>query len=99
VIENPHVRIDTHCALEPRGGITDLGASNRAATWVYTFDGFGNLTDKTPTAGSPPPLSLPVNTATNQPIRPEKLRTLMNWGQSGLLARPQSLPILPLNRT
>jgi hypothetical protein len=34
-IENLHVWIDAQCVLEPHGGITDLGASNRAATWAY----------------------------------------------------------------
>ena len=46
---------------------------NRLATasgtgWAesYTYDGFGNLTDKTPTAGSPPVLHVAVNAANNQ---------------------------------
>ena len=32
----------------------------------YTYDGFGNLTDKTVTAGSAPPLHVVVNAANNQ---------------------------------
>ena len=32
----------------------------------FTYDGFGNLTDKTPNAGSPPALHVTVNPATNQ---------------------------------
>jgi RHS repeat-associated protein len=34
---------------------------------AYTYDGFGNLTGKTPTKGSAPALSVSYNPATNQP--------------------------------
>ena len=39
-------------------------------TWGegYTFDGFGNLTGKTPTAGSAPAMSVPADPATNRPM-------------------------------
>jgi RHS repeat-associated protein len=44
------------------------GGSTIGGPWgeTYTYDGFGNLTDKTPTAGSPPALHITVNAATNQ---------------------------------
>jgi YD repeat-containing protein len=35
-------------------------------TLPFTYDGFGNLTDKTPNTGSPPALHVTVNPATNQ---------------------------------
>jgi YD repeat-containing protein len=47
--------------------MTNAAATNGNWGEAYTFDGFGNLTGKTPTAGSAPALNSPVNTANNQP--------------------------------
>jgi len=47
--------------------LTNATATNGSWGENYTFDGFGNLTGKTPTAGSAPALSAPANSATNQP--------------------------------
>jgi YD repeat-containing protein len=43
-----------------------LATASSNAGWAdsYTYDEFGNLTDKTPTAGSPPALHVTVNAAT-----------------------------------
>jgi len=45
-----------------------LATSSSNAGWAesFTYDGFGNLTDKTPTAGSPPALHVTVNATTNR---------------------------------
>ncbi|HUP04205.1 MAG TPA: RHS repeat-associated core domain-containing protein [Bryobacteraceae bacterium] len=45
------------------------GASTTGPQWgeAYSYDGFGNLTAKTPTLGSAPALSVSYNAATNQP--------------------------------
>ena len=45
-----------------------LSAASSNAGWglSFTYDGFGNLTDKTQTGGSPPALHVTVNPATNQ---------------------------------
>ena len=45
-----------------------LSAASSNVGWGlnFTYDGFGNLTDKTVTSGSPPPLHVTVNPATNQ---------------------------------
>jgi RHS repeat-associated protein len=42
-------------------------ATNGSWGDAYAFDGFGNLTGKTPTAGSAPAMNVPANPATNQP--------------------------------
>ena len=41
-------------------------SSNLGWGFSFTYDGFGNLTDKTQTGGSPPALHVTVNPATNQ---------------------------------
>ena len=43
-----------------------LSAAGTGWAETYGYDGFGNLVAKTPTAGSPPTLSIAVNPATNQ---------------------------------
>ena len=43
-----------------------LSASGSGWGSTYGYDGFGNLTSKTPTAGSPPTLSIAVDPATNR---------------------------------
>jgi len=45
-----------------------LSASGSGWASTYGYDGFGNLTSKTPTAGSPPTLSVAVDPATNRII-------------------------------
>jgi RHS repeat-associated protein len=51
-------------------GLLRLASAQTTGTqWgeAYTYDGFGNLTGKTPTKGSAPALSVSYNPATNQP--------------------------------
>jgi RHS repeat-associated protein len=51
-------------------GLLRLASAQTTGTqWgeAYTYDGFGNLTGKTPTQGSAPALSVSYNPATNQP--------------------------------
>jgi len=43
-------------------------ATNGSWGEAYTFDGFGNLTGKTPTAGSAPAMSVPADPTTNRPM-------------------------------
>jgi RHS repeat-associated protein len=45
-----------------------LATASSSGSWAesFTYDGFGNLTDKTPTAGSPPALHITVNATTNR---------------------------------
>jgi RHS repeat-associated protein len=54
--------------LKSAAGRFSSASSRCSRGEAYTFDGFGNLTGKTPTAGSAPALSLSINTANNQPI-------------------------------
>jgi RHS repeat-associated protein len=46
--------------------LTNATATNASWGEAYTFDGFGNLTGKTPTAGSAPAMNSPANIANNQ---------------------------------
>jgi hypothetical protein len=48
--------------------LTNATATNGSWGEAYAFDGFGNLTGKTPTAASASALNLSINAATNQPI-------------------------------
>jgi YD repeat-containing protein len=45
-----------------------LTSATSSASWgeTFTYDGFGNLTDKTPTSGAAPALHVTVNPANNQ---------------------------------
>ena len=46
--------------------LTSATATNGSWGEGYTFDGFGNLTGKTPTAGSAPAMNAPADPATNR---------------------------------
>ena len=46
--------------------LTAAGAANGTSGQAFTYDGFGNLTGKTATAGSPPTLSASFDPLTNR---------------------------------
>ena len=48
--------------------LTNATATNGSWGEAYTFDGFGNLTGKTPTAGSAPAMNSPADPTTNRPV-------------------------------
>jgi YD repeat-containing protein len=47
-----------------------IRAETLDAAWgtTYTYDGWGNLTNKTPTKGSPPSLAVTYDPALNMPV-------------------------------
>src|SRR5437660_229099 len=62
--ENASYTYDSLSRLATANG----SASSLGAAWgqSFTYDGFGNLTDKNVTAGSAPVLHMTVNAATNR---------------------------------
>jgi RHS repeat-associated protein len=62
--------------------LTGASATNGAWGQSFTYDGFGNLTDKTPTAGSAPSLHVSIDPLTNREIGPTYDANGNNWSVS-----------------